>query len=89
MFDVAVNQHKVIHGLDIYDKVGRGTAHDEYVPFKVDGNRLLVDDEVLPFSSTLYVEFLKVIKHHNLTVEPHYFKVPRDMKNSLNSRVFK
>lgn len=60
VFDVAVNQHTVRHGLDIYDKVGRGTAHDEYIPFKVDGNRLLIDNDALPFSNTLYVEFLKV-----------------------------
>ena len=60
VFDVAVNQHSVIKGLDIYDKVGRGVAHDEYIPFKISDNQLHVDGETLPFGGQLYVELVKV-----------------------------
>ena len=57
---MAVNQHSVLKGLDIYEKVGRGVAHDEYIPFTIDNNVIHVDGETLPFSGSIYVEFLKV-----------------------------
>lgn len=59
VFDVAVNQHTVIKGLDIYERVGRGVGHDEYIPFRVNNNQVLIDGETLPFGGTVYVEFLK------------------------------
>lgn len=59
VFDVAVNQHTVIKGLDIYERVGRAVGHDEYIPFRVNDNQLLLDGETLPFSGLIYVEFLK------------------------------
>lgn len=60
VFDVAVNQHTVIKGLDIYERVGRGVGHDEYIPFRVNNNQLLIDGETVPFGGSIYVEFLKV-----------------------------
>ena len=60
MFDVAVNQHTVLKGLDIYERVGRGVGHDEYIPFRINNNQVLIDGETLPFSGTVYVEFMKV-----------------------------
>lgn len=60
VFDVAVNQHTVIKGLDIYERVGRAVGHDEYIPFRVNNNQLLIDGETVPFSGSIYVEFLKV-----------------------------
>ena len=60
VFDVAVNQHTVIKGLDIYERVGRGVGHDEYIPFRVNNNQLLIDGETVPFGGSVYVEFLKV-----------------------------
>lgn len=60
VFDVAVNQHTVIKGLDIYERVGRGVGHDEYIPFRVNNNQLLIDGETVPFGGAVYVEFLKV-----------------------------
>ena len=60
VFDVAVNQHTVIKGLDIYERVGRAVGHDEYIPFRVNDNQLLLDGETLPFNGLIYVEFLKV-----------------------------
>lgn len=60
VFDVAVNQHTVIKGLDIYERVGRGVGHDEYIPFRVNNNQVLIDGETVPFGGSIYVEFLKV-----------------------------
>jgi len=60
VFDVAVNQHTVIKGLDIYERVGRGVGHDEYIPFRVNNNQILIDGETVPFGGSIYVEFLKV-----------------------------
>lgn len=43
VFDVVLNgEHTVIADLDIFGKVDRGVAHDEYVPFEVhQGNYLI------------------------------------------------
>lgn len=60
VFDVAINTHKVIQGLDIYEKVGRAVAHDEYVPFTIVDNQLHINGETLPFTGSVYVEFVKV-----------------------------
>lgn len=57
---MAVNQHTVLKGLDIYERVGRGVGHDEYIPFRINNNQVLIDGETLPFSGTVYVEFMKV-----------------------------
>lgn len=36
VFDVVLNgDHTIVSELDIFDKVGRGVAHDEYLPFKI------------------------------------------------------
>ena len=32
----------VVQQLDIYDKVGKGVAHDEYIPFTVNKGQILV-----------------------------------------------
>ena len=50
----------MLKGLDIYERVGRGVGHDEYIPFKINNNQLLIDGETLPFGGSIYVEFLKV-----------------------------
>ncbi|XP_054749506.2 malectin-A-like [Lytechinus pictus] len=60
VFDVVLNeQHTVVPDLDIYHKVGRGTAHDEYVPFTVSKSKLKVLGEVSTISGYLRVEFQK------------------------------
>ncbi|XP_070572974.1 malectin-like [Ptychodera flava] len=60
VFDVVLNeQHTVVAELDIYDKVGRGTAHDEIVPFTITRGKLKVQGEVSTFSGSLLVEFIK------------------------------
>lgn len=36
VFDVVLNgDHTIVSDLDIFEKVGKGVAHDEYVPFKI------------------------------------------------------
>lgn len=36
VFDVVLNgDHTIVSDLDIFEKVGRGVAHDEYIPFKI------------------------------------------------------
>jgi len=57
---VSINSHPVIQGLDIYEKVGRAVAHDEYIAFAIKDNKLLVNDQALPFAGSIYVEFIKV-----------------------------
>ena len=44
----------------IIQQVGFGTAHDEYVPFKIQDNSLLIGDYKLAFDGNLHVEFVKV-----------------------------
>ena len=61
VFDARLNhQHMVIKDLDIYDRVGYGVAHDEYIPFSLRNGQLKFGPHSSPFSGTLYVEFVKV-----------------------------
>ena len=55
-----MNNQPVIVGLDIFNKVGFGTAHDEYVPFKVEDDALFIGDYKHAFSGILRVDFVKV-----------------------------
>lgn len=42
VFDVLLNgEHIVVSDLDIFDKVGRGVAHDEYIPFTILSGKLI------------------------------------------------
>lgn len=60
VFDVRLNhQHMVIKDLDIYDRVGYGAAHDEYIPFSLRNGQLKFGPHSSPFPGTLYVEFVK------------------------------
>uniref|UniRef100_A0A7M5X643 Malectin domain-containing protein n=1 Tax=Clytia hemisphaerica TaxID=252671 RepID=A0A7M5X643_9CNID len=61
VFDIRINhQHIAIKDLDIYDRVGYGVAHDEYIPFTVkNGNIRVGSSYTSPFSGSLYVEFVK------------------------------
>ena len=69
VFDVVLNeQHQVIGNLDIYEKVGRGSAHDELIPFTITKGKLKVKGEVSTFHGTLSVEFVKVMNGINKIV---------------------
>lgn len=59
VFDVRLNGHVVVKDLDIFDRVGHSTAHDEIVPFSIRRGKLSVQGEVSTFNGKLTVEFLK------------------------------
>lgn len=41
VFDVVLNgEHTIVSDLDIFDKVGRGVAHDEYIPFTISNGNI-------------------------------------------------
>ena len=62
MFDVVLNGDLTIAAdLDIYEKVGRGVAHDEHIEFEVrDGKILYEGDESELTRGKMRVEFIKV-----------------------------
>lgn len=62
MFDIVLNgDHTIVSDLDIYDRVGRGVAHDEYVPFSVLNDKLFVNGAESDIQSGMIrVEFIKV-----------------------------
>ena len=61
MFDVQLNnEHVVVRNLDIFSKVGKAMAHDEYIPFTISDGMLEVHGEKSPFHGKLSIEFLKV-----------------------------
>ncbi|KAK0098981.1 hypothetical protein PV326_010957 [Microctonus aethiopoides] len=46
VFDVVLNgDHTVVTDLDIFEKVQRGVAHDEYIPFSIRKGKLIYNDE--------------------------------------------
>ncbi|XP_050973650.1 malectin [Labeo rohita] len=59
VFDVRLNGHVVVKDLDIFDRVGHSTAHDEIVPFSIKRGKLSVRAEVSTFNGKLTVEFVK------------------------------
>ncbi|KAG2470987.1 malectin [Polypterus senegalus] len=59
VFDVRLNGHIVVKDLDIFEKVGHSTAHDEIVPFSIKKGKLSVQGEVSTFNGKLSVEFVK------------------------------
>lgn len=61
MFDISLNGMRVIENLDIYDKVGKGVAHDEYVQFSIKDNAFVYNNmESFINNGKIKVEFLKV-----------------------------
>ncbi|XP_011506008.1 PREDICTED: malectin-B [Ceratosolen solmsi marchali] len=61
VFDIVLNgDHTVITDLDIFERVGRGIAHDEYVPFKVQKGKLIYNDEESDIlGGKIRIEFIK------------------------------
>ncbi|XP_016092411.1 malectin isoform X2 [Sinocyclocheilus grahami] len=59
VFDVRLNGHVVVKDLDIFDRVGHSTAHDEIVPFSIKRGKLSVHGEVSTFNGKLTAEFVK------------------------------
>lgn len=59
VFDVRLNGHVVVKDLDIFDRVGHSTAHDEIIPMSIRKGKLSVRGEVSTFTGKLYIEFVK------------------------------
>lgn len=61
VFDVVLNNaHTIVSELDIFDKVGRGVAHDEYIPFSVSRGKLYYNEEESQVrGGRLKLEFIK------------------------------
>ncbi|RZF40551.1 hypothetical protein LSTR_LSTR000430 [Laodelphax striatellus] len=61
VFDIVLNgDHTIVADLDIYDRVGQGVAHDEYVPFSVKQGRLYYSEEESDIrGGKIRVEFIK------------------------------
>ncbi|XP_051509110.1 malectin isoform X2 [Myxocyprinus asiaticus] len=65
VFDVRLNGHVVVKDLDIFDRVGHSTAHDEIVPFSIKRGKLSVHGEVSTFNGKLTVEFVKMFQNYS------------------------
>ncbi|XP_039746831.1 malectin-A [Pararge aegeria] len=61
VFDVVLNgDHTIVADLDIFEKVGRGMAHDEYVPYSIKNGKLYHYDEESDIrGGKIKVEFIK------------------------------
>ena len=61
VFDVVLNGDLTIASdLDIFDRVGRGIAHDEYIEFEVRDQKILYEgDESELTRGQMRVEFIK------------------------------
>ncbi|XP_065175680.1 malectin-like [Sycon ciliatum] len=59
VFDVHLNGEPVVSELDIFDRVGKGVAHDDYVSFSVKSGQLNVNGNIMPFDGKLVVSFVK------------------------------
>ena len=66
VFDVVLNGDLTIASdLDIFDRVGRGVAHDEYIEFEVKDQKILYEgDESELTMGQMRVEFIKVCTLH-------------------------
>lgn len=52
--------HTIVSFLDIFEKVGKAVAHDEYIPFRITKGKVLVNDEESELvGNKLKVEFIK------------------------------
>lgn len=59
----------MVTDLDIFERVGRGIAHDEYVPFRVQGGRLIYNDEESDIlAGKIRVEFIKVTNQYTVHI---------------------
>ena len=61
MFDVILNGDLTIASdLDIFERVGRGAAHDEYIEFEVRQGRIVYENEESELTrGKMRVEFIK------------------------------
>ena len=64
VFDVVLNGDLTIASdLDVYERVGRGVAHDEYIEFEVKSGKILYNqDETEITRGKMRVEFIKTYR---------------------------
>lgn len=67
-----LNGHMVVKDLDIFERVGHSTAHDEIVSFSIRRGKLSVQGEVSTFNGKLTVEFVKVRPLRLLSEAPFF-----------------
>jgi len=66
VFQILLNdEHSVLDEIDIFSKVGRSTAHDEYIPFQIKNGRLVVKSRSSSYSGVLKVTFQKIDHRDN------------------------
>ena len=72
VFDVVLNGDLTIASdLDVFERVGRGVAHDEYIEFEVKVGKILYENDESEISAgKIRVEFIKVIL--NLLIKELY-----------------
>ena len=58
---MSLNDAIVVKDLDIFDKVGRGVAHDEIIPFQVRQNKIIIEGKGSLFNNEIRVELIKVV----------------------------
>jgi hypothetical protein len=72
VFDVVLNdRYEVIKNLDIFSKVGRGTAHDEVIPFQIRNQQIIIADRISEFNGKLVIN-LKRGSHDNPKINAFY-----------------
>ncbi|XP_077811543.1 malectin isoform X3 [Macaca mulatta] len=87
VFDVRLNGHVVVKDLDIFDRVGHSTAHDEIIPMSIRKGKLSVQGEVSTFTGKLYIEFVKVIPLFCPLLKRCFLPCVRCTKASASSRI--
>ena len=66
VFEVILNdEHSLLEQFDIFAKVGRSTAHDEYIPFQIKNGRLVVKSRSSSYSGILKVTFRRLDQRDN------------------------
>ena len=73
VFDVVLNGDLTIASdLDIFDRVGRGVAHDEYIEFEVKDQKIVYEgDESELTMGQMRVEFIKVCISQPCNIHQH------------------
>ena len=73
VFDVVLNGDLTIASdLDVFERVGRGVAHDEYIEFEVKSGKILFEgDETEITRGKMRVEFIKVYNNYHCTDDIH------------------
>lgn len=61
VFDAGLGSLKVISSLDIYSKVGKATAYDEYVEFEFKNGKVYVE-----VKNQIFFSFVKYNKKHKM-----------------------